>query len=163
MVYPVADNLDGTSATQLNGNNTYKLTFLPPVDHPSSLPVVGTLPPTVNDSQGNPLGFWSIHVYHDDATQAAAPFISQATVQNTAYSSANLPVFDVDPSTDTITVQASAWGPLVASSPILFGRPQRSTVSHPASALMSTDPESNRLIIARTSKAMAAQRAALGG
>ena len=27
----------------------------------------------------------------------------------------------VDPSTDTITVEPSAWGPLIASSPILFG------------------------------------------
>jgi len=27
----------------------------------------------------------------------------------------------VDPSTNTITVKPSAWGPLIASSPILFG------------------------------------------
>ena len=79
--------------------------------------MVGTLPPTVNDSQGNPRGFWSITVYQPDATQSAAPFISQASVLNTAYSTANIPVTAVDPSTDTITVKPSAWGPLVASTP----------------------------------------------
>jgi Protein of unknown function (DUF1214) len=40
---------------------------------------------------------------------------------NTAYSSANLPVTAVDPSTNTLTVEPSTWGPLVESSPILFG------------------------------------------
>ena len=120
-VYAGLNNLDGTSATTLDGNNTYKLTFTPPVTNPPTLPVVGTLPPTVNDSQGNPRGFWSITVYQPDATQSAAPFISQASVLNTAYSTANIPVTAVDASTDTITVKPSAWGPLVASTPILFG------------------------------------------
>jgi Protein of unknown function (DUF1254) len=120
-VYAALNNLDGTSATTLNGNNTYKLTFTPPVTNPTSLPVVGTLPPTANDSQGNPLGFWSITVYQPDATQSAAPFISQASVLNTAYSTANIPVTAVDASTDTLTVKPSGWGPLVASTPILFG------------------------------------------
>ena len=36
-VYAQANNLDGTSATQLNGNNTYKLTFTPPVINPRKL------------------------------------------------------------------------------------------------------------------------------
>ncbi len=79
------------------------------------------LPPTVNDCQGNPRGFWSIHAYQTDATQSAAPFITQASVLNTAYSTANIPVTVVDPSTDTMTVQGSDWGALIASSPILFG------------------------------------------
>jgi hypothetical protein len=120
-VYAAINNLDGTSATQLDGNNTYKLTFRPPVTNPKKLPVVGTLPPTMNDSQGNPLGFWSITVYLPDPTQSAAPFISQASVLNTAYSTANIPVTAVDPSTNTITVEPSGWGPLIASTPILFG------------------------------------------
>ena len=120
-VYAQLNNLDGTSATTLDGNDTYKLTFTPPVTNPATLPVVGTLPPTVNDSQGNPLGFWSIHAYATDTTQSAAPFITQASVLNTAYSTANIPVTAVDPSTSTVTVEPSAWGPLVASSPILFG------------------------------------------
>jgi hypothetical protein len=120
-VYAQINNLDGTSATQLDGNNTYKLTFRPPVTSPATLPVVGTVPPTVNDRQGNPRGFWSITVYQPDPTQSGAPFISQASVLNTAYSTANIPVTAVDPSTDTITVDPSAWGPLVASTPILFG------------------------------------------
>ncbi len=120
-VYAGLNNLDGTSATTLDGNNTYKLTFKAPVTNPPVLPVVGTLPPTVNDRQGNPRGFWSITVYQPDATQSAAPFISQASVLNTAYSSANIPVTAVDASTDTITVKPSAWGPLVANTAILFG------------------------------------------
>jgi Protein of unknown function (DUF1214) len=120
-VYAQANNLDGTSATQLDGNNAYKLTFTPPVANPATLPVVGTLPPTVNDSQGNPRGFWSITVYEPDATQSGAPFITQASVLNTAYSTANVAVTAVDASTDTLTVQPSAWGPLVKSTPILFG------------------------------------------
>ena len=60
------------------------------------MPVVGSLPPTVNDSHGNPRGFWSIHVYQTDITQSAAPFITQASVLNTAYSTANLAVTAVD-------------------------------------------------------------------
>jgi hypothetical protein len=120
-VYAQLNSLDGTSATTVDGNNTYKLTFTPPVANPATLPVTGSLPPTVNDSQGNPRGFWSIHAYQTDSTQAAAPFITQASVLNTAYSTANLPVTAVDPSTDTITVEPSTWGPLIASSPIMFG------------------------------------------
>ena len=85
------------------------------------MPVVGTLPPTVNNSQGNPRGFWSITVYQPDATQSAAPFISQASVLNTAFSTANISVTAVNASTDTLTVKPSAWGPLAKMTPILFG------------------------------------------
>ena len=122
-VYAQANNLDlnNSCAGQLDGNNTYKLTFTPPVINPSSLPVMGSLPPTVNDSQGNPRGFWSITLYQTDKSESAAPFITQASVLNTAYSTPNIAVTAVDPSTDTITVKPSAWGPLIASSPILFG------------------------------------------
>jgi hypothetical protein len=119
-VYGQINNLDGTSATQLDGNNTYKLTFTPPVTSPATLPVFGSLPPTVNDTQGNPRGFWSIHVYQTDPSESAAPFITQASVLNTAYSTANIAVTAVDASTDTLTVEPSAWGPLVASTPIMF-------------------------------------------
>jgi Protein of unknown function (DUF1214) len=85
------------------------------------LPVIGSLPPTVNDRQGNPRGFWSITLYQTDTSESAAPFITQASVLNTAYSTANIAVTAVDPSTNTITVEPSTWGPLIASSPILFG------------------------------------------
>jgi hypothetical protein len=120
-VYAQINNLDGTSATQLDGNNAYKLTFTPPVTNPPTLPVVGALPPTVNDRQGDPRGFWSITVYQPDTSQSGAPWITQASVLNTGYSTANIAVTAVDPSTDTLTVKPSAWGPLVASAPILFG------------------------------------------
>jgi hypothetical protein len=120
-VYAQINNLDGTSATQLNGNNTYKLTFMPPITNPPALPVVGTVPPTVNNRRGNPRAFWSITLYEPDTTQSAAPFITQASVLNTAYSRANVAVTAVDASSDTITVRPSAWIPLEASTPILFG------------------------------------------
>src|SRR6202000_3156045 len=116
-VYAQINNLDGTSATTLNRNNTYKLTFMPPVSNPT-LPEIGSLPPTVNDRQGNPRGFWSITVYQPDTMQSGAPWITQASVLNTAYSTANIAVTAIDPSTDTLTVKPSAWGPLVASTPI---------------------------------------------
>jgi hypothetical protein len=120
-VYAQINNLNGTSATQLDGNNTYKLTFTPPVTNPATLPVVGSLPPILSDSNGNPKGFWSITLYQPDATQSAAPFITQASVLNTSYSTANIAVTAVDPSTGTITVKPSAWGPLAKSTPIVFG------------------------------------------
>ena len=43
---------------------------------------------------------------------------------DTSYSQADLAVVAVDPGTDTLTVQQrqpTAWGPLLASTPILFG------------------------------------------
>ena len=120
-IYAQINNLDGTPATQLDGNNTYALTFTPPVTNPATLPVVGSLPPTVNDAQGDARGFWSIHAYQTDATQSAAPFITQASVLNTAYSTADIDVTAVDASTDTITVKPSSWGSLLVSTPVLFG------------------------------------------
>ncbi len=104
----------------LDGNNTYSLTFTPPVDG-QPVPADGILPPMVNNPDGNPKGFWSIHAYATDASQAAAPFITQASVLNTAYSDADLAVTAVDPVADTVTVTPSDWGPLVQSSPVLFG------------------------------------------
>jgi hypothetical protein len=118
-VYAQINNLNGRRTTQLVGNHTYKLTFKPPVPR-ASVPVVGSLPPTQNGVRG-PLGFWSVTVYQPDTDESAAPFLTQASVVNTAYSSANIAVTRVDASTDTITVTPSTWGPLVRSSPILFG------------------------------------------
>jgi hypothetical protein len=122
-VYAQINNLGPKNPTQLNGNDTYKLTFKPPRTDIADLPAIGGLPPTVNDSSGNPKGFWSIHVYQTDITESAAPFITQPSVLNTSYSSANLDVTAVDPSTDTLTVRLppTPWGPLLASTPVLFG------------------------------------------
>jgi hypothetical protein len=123
-VYAQINNLHGSKSPQLNGNLTYKLTFKPPVTNPLKLPVIGTLPPTVNDSTtGDPLGFWSITLYQIDSSESAAPFLTQPSVVNTSYSSANLDVTAVDASANTITVKLPtlSWGPLLASTPILFG------------------------------------------
>jgi hypothetical protein len=120
-VYAQVNNLDGTSNTQLDGNNTYKLTFRPPDTRFPDLPAIGTLPPTVNDSNANPRGFWSIHVYQSDISESAAPFITQPSVLNTSYSTPDVDVTNVDPTTDTLTVKPSPWGPLLASTPVLFG------------------------------------------
>jgi hypothetical protein len=124
-VYGQINNLAPTNPTQqptpLDGNNAYKLTFKPPDTGIGNLPAIGILPPTVNDGNGNPRGFWSIHVYQTDASESAAPFITQASVLNTAYSTPDVEVTDVDQSTDTLTVKPSRWSPLLASTPVLFG------------------------------------------
>lgn len=105
----------------LDGNNTYKLTFMPPASSGGTLPAVGIYPPMVNDSSGNPKGFWSIHVYATDASESAAPFIAQTSVLNTSYSTADTAVLSVNAATNFMTVNAPNWGTLVASTPILFG------------------------------------------
>ncbi|MGI9188188.1 MAG: DUF1254 domain-containing protein, partial [Gaiellales bacterium] len=121
-VYAQLNNTDGTAATQLTGQGQYSLTFMPPPAAGSTLPANGTLPPTVNDASGNPRGFWSIHVYQTDPQQSAAPYITQASALNLAYSSANLAVQTIDAGADTITVGLPAWGGApVASTPIFFG------------------------------------------
>jgi hypothetical protein len=82
------------------------------------------LPPMYPDPNNSldPAGFWSIHVYAQDPSQAAAPFIAQTSVQNTYYSNANLCVASVNPAPDnSMTVITPDWGTLVSSAPILFG------------------------------------------
>jgi hypothetical protein len=105
----------------LDGNNTYKLTFTVPSSSNPPLPVAGIYPPMVSDPNGNPKGFWSIHVYATDPTQGAAPFIAQTSVLNTSYSTADTAVLSVDTVTNSMTVSAPNWGTLVLSTPILFG------------------------------------------
>lgn len=105
----------------LDGNHTYKVTFVPPAFANPTPPVVGIYPPMVSDSSGNPKGFWSIHVYATDPTQGNAPFIAQTSLLNTSYSTADTAVLSVDTATNFITVKAPNWGALVAGTPILFG------------------------------------------
>jgi hypothetical protein len=106
-----------TNPGPFDGNNTYKVTFTS--SYPT-LPAVGIYPPMVSDSNGNPKGFWSIHVYATDPTESTAPFIAQTSVLNTSYSTADTPVLSVDAAANTMTVSAPNWGTLVASTPILF-------------------------------------------
>jgi hypothetical protein len=117
-VYPNMSSYIGTAS--LDGNNTYSITFTPPTADPT-LPAVGIYPPLVSASQGNPRGFWSITLYQPDPSEVSAPFLSQASVLNTNYSSVNTKVISVDAVTDVITVSAPSWENLVASTPILFG------------------------------------------
>ncbi len=108
--------------TSLDGNNTYRITFKNPVANDTNLPAVGIQPPLATDNNGNTLGYWSLSIYQPDTSQAAAPYISQASVLNTAYSSATTPVISVNASADTVTVAAPDDGSVVtASTPILFG------------------------------------------
>ncbi len=51
-VYPTATG----NPTQLDGNQTYKVTFTPPCPPYPTLPAVGIYPPMVSDSSGNPKG-----------------------------------------------------------------------------------------------------------
>jgi hypothetical protein len=100
-------NAIGTSTIQLNGNNTYKLTF-------------AELPPLVMDAGGNDRGFWSLHVYQPDSSESAAPFLMQTASLNTFYSSANLDVISVDPTANSITAINTTWAVMKASSPVFF-------------------------------------------
>jgi hypothetical protein len=107
-VYAQANSLDGTDATQLVGDDTYTLTFRPPPGPGVlDLPAVGGLPPTDDSCDGEPCGFWSIHAYQTDTKESSAPFITQPSALNTAYSKANLAVTGVDTATDTLTVRVS--------------------------------------------------------
>ena len=119
-VYPNMSNYQG-GPTLLYGNNTYSITFTPPGSSGPTLPANGIYPPLKLDPRGNPFGFWSITLYQPDPSEVAAPFLSQASVLNTHYSTADTAVLSVDAGTDTLTVAAPAWGPIVASTPILFG------------------------------------------
>jgi len=122
-IYGQINNTDGTSATQLVGSNTYKMTFVPPPGLTTPTPPFNsTIPPTVNNSSGQPKGFWSMHAYQTDPSQSAAPFITQASAQNLAYSQANLTVKSVSATNDTITVGMPTWGAApIASQPVFFG------------------------------------------
>ncbi len=118
-VYPTMNSNDGVS--QLDGNTTYSITFTPPRASYSSYPVEGILPPMVENG-GKVAGFWSLIVYQPDATSSSAPFIPQSSVLNTHYSDpTSTRVIGVDAGTDTITVEAPAWGPIDLSTPLIFG------------------------------------------
>lgn len=117
-VYPVLNTADGS--TQLDGDTTYSVTFAPP-DSSSALPAVGILPPMVTDDAGRTSGFWAISVYQPDASQSAAPFLPQAAVLNRHYTRLDSTILTVDAQADTITVRQPAWGPLAASTPVVFG------------------------------------------
>lgn len=118
-VYPTMNSNDGTG--QLDGNNTYSITFTPPASSYASYPAVGIFPPMVKQN-GKVAGFWSLIVYQPDATSSSAPFIPQTSVLNTHYSDAtSASVVSVNAGTDTITVNAPAWGPIDQSTPMIFG------------------------------------------
>ncbi|MDG3007397.1 DUF1254 domain-containing protein [Paludisphaera mucosa] len=118
-VYPSMNKYLGT--TQLDGNNTYSITFTPPAASAGTLPADGIYPPLVTDAQGDPRGFWAITLYQPDPSEVAAPYLSQAGVLNTSYSTADTAVVSVDPATDVMTVSAPSWGVIQASTPLLFG------------------------------------------
>ena len=69
-----------------------------------------SIPPLVSDPSGNPFGFWSITLYQPDPMEVAAPFLSQASVLNTHYSTADTAVLSVDAGTDTLTVRCAGLG-----------------------------------------------------
>src|SRR5262249_8889311 len=115
-VYPTLAGSPGP----LQGDSTYKLTFMPPTPN-ATLPVQGIYPPMVTNSSGFPKGFWSVHVYATDSTDANAPFIAQTSLLNLSYSKADTAVVSVDTVSDFMTVNAPDWGTIVESTPILFG------------------------------------------
>jgi hypothetical protein len=65
-------------------------------------------------------------MYQPDSTQSSAPYISQVTIANTAYTAPDTQakptqVVSCNSADNTITVPPSAWGPLQASTAIIFG------------------------------------------
>jgi hypothetical protein len=122
-VYAQINTIDGTTQGALVGDSTYTITFTPPGPAGSPLPANGTIPPLVTDSSGKPKGLWSVNLYQPDPTESTAPFISQASVLNLAYSSANQQAVSVDATANTITVTMPTWGLAPeASTPIFFGQ-----------------------------------------
>jgi hypothetical protein len=134
-VYPTLFSITPTPAPSgtpipLDGNNTYKITFVMPTPSASpcaspnaQYPISGIYPPMVPDpnNNNNPLGFWSIHVYATDPTEATAPFIAQTSLQNLYYSTVDTAVLRVDPAHNTMTVRNPNWGRIISSTPIRFG------------------------------------------
>ena len=123
-IYAQINNTDGTNATQLIGDNAYKLTFTPPESTPKLGRVsIGGFPPADTNDDGSFKGFWSLHLYATDYLEAAAPFLTQPSVLNTSYSKTDLEVLGVDADTDTLTVRQRRrpWGPLLKSTPVFFG------------------------------------------
>lgn len=116
-VYPNMTTYNGVNT--LDGNETYKITFTPPVDD-APLPVNGTYPPQVTDRQGRMKGFWAVTVYQPDSSEVSAPFLPQSAVLNNAYSNASIEVMAINSAEDTITVLKPDWGKLSASTPIIF-------------------------------------------
>lgn len=117
--YGQINNINGTTATNLVGDNTYTFTFTPPVAG-GALPASGTIPPLVTGASGLPNGFWSLNVYTPDPSESTSPFISQASVLNLAYSSANQEARSVDAEGDTITVGMPTWGLAPAAGTAIF-------------------------------------------
>ena len=109
---------DGTGGF-LQGDDTYSVTFTLPESN--DVTADGTLPPIEEDANGTLLGFWSLTVYQPDFGEAPAPFISQASVLNTAYSRADSAIVEIDTAESLITVMASDVGPLRPGTAILFG------------------------------------------
>ncbi len=117
-VYTIMNKPDGN--TQLDGNDTYSITFTPPTPD-ASLPAHGTYPPMVTAANGDVEGFWSVVVYQPDTSEVASPYLPQAAVLNNHFSRADDAVISVDPAGDTVTVAPNSWGqPLEASSAIMF-------------------------------------------
>jgi hypothetical protein len=114
--YPL-DAIYPTLAGPFDGDQSYSLTFMPPI---AGQTVATGIYPPLSAPNGIQSGFWSITVYQPDFSQAAAPFIPQTSVLNTSYSTADTAVLSVDATNNVMTVSAPNWGVLLSSTPILF-------------------------------------------
>ena len=110
---------NNSSGTALDGNNVYSLTFTQPTT-PQTLPAVGITPPMALNSSGQPIGFWSLTLYQPDRSEAAAPYLTQASTLNTSYSTAGQSIVSINTG-NTVTVPASDLQTLQISTPIMFG------------------------------------------
>lgn len=123
-LYAQINTNDGMAT--LDGNEVYTLTFRAETPEDQTFPVSGIFPPLRQPALGrNSAGFWSLVVYQPDDNKGSGPYISQVSTTNTAYTQANSSksstrVLRCD-SDDTLTVEPSAWTPLVLSTALLFG------------------------------------------
>ena len=121
--YAAAFTNTAVRGSTLSGDNTYSITFTQPQSSYTyqQLPASGIIPPMAKNPDGSLTGFWSVTVYQPDNSEAAAPFLPQSAVLNTAYSQAVAPLISIDTTADTITVPQSDVETLQESTPIMFG------------------------------------------
>lgn len=110
--------LEAGSDQPLDGNASYAMTF---AVGDGTLPADGTLPPLeLQESDGPPVGFWSLTVYQPGQGEAACPCLSQASVLNTHYSVTDTDVVAIDARADTILAEIPVGPPIEAGTAILF-------------------------------------------
>lgn len=102
---------------ELDGNNTYSITFGSSTSVSSELPIEGILPPLSHYKNGDAIGYWSLSVYQRGLGVAACPCVSQASVLNTFFTKENGKVISVNADQNAnITVEVPYPGAILKES-----------------------------------------------